>query len=309
MAEPLKIRCGIDSRDVGEALMGTASTIQAWLAIEQPGAWGPKALRESALDAEVAAAIDRAASPHAVRVLLMRRPRGSDAAATADGRRRVYLAHTGREGRWIEQLDVAVEDLAGLADLPFSDFGLALPPEVGAPGPPSVHLVCTHGRHDPCCADYGRPVVRALVESGVDEVWETSHIGGDRFAANVLALPEGIYYGRVEPERATDLVRGHRAGVIDLDHYRGISCWPPAVQAAEAFARSWLDEAGIDAVAVTSVVRRDGVLTVRVVREDGTGAEVDVTRHQDEARQLTCHAGRFSQPWRYEQAAIRPLPH
>ena len=308
MAEPLSVRCGAESRWVGEALVGTASTIQAWLAVEQPGAWGPKALRESALDPAVSAAIERAASPHGVRVLLIRRPRRSAAEAAADGRRRVYLAHTGREGRWIEQLDLPADDLAELADLPFSDFGLALPPGIGTVGPRSVHLVCTHGRHDPCCADYGRPVVRALVDAGVDEVWETSHIGGDRFAANILALPEGIYYGRVEPERAVALVTDHRAGLIDLDHYRGVSCWPPAVQAAEAFAREWLDERGVDAVSVTSVIRQDGVLRVRVVRDDGTGAEVDVTRHQAEARQLTCHAAGEAQPWRFERAAIRPLP-
>ena len=33
-------------------------------------------------------------------------------------------------------------------------------------------------------------------------MWQSSHIGGDRFAGNVVFLPEGLYYGRVEPAEA-----------------------------------------------------------------------------------------------------------
>ena len=32
-----------------------------------------------------------------------------------------------------------------------------------------------------------------------DETWEVSHIGGDRFAGNLLVLPHGLYYGRLDP--------------------------------------------------------------------------------------------------------------
>ena len=27
-----------------------------------------------------------------------------------------------------------------------------------------LHIVCTHGKHDPCCARYGRPLFEALAE-------------------------------------------------------------------------------------------------------------------------------------------------
>ena len=57
--------------------------------------------------------------------------------------------------------------------------------------------VCTHGRHDACCAERGRPVAAALAAAHPEQTWEVSHIGGDRFAANVLVLPDGLYYGRV----------------------------------------------------------------------------------------------------------------
>ena len=65
----------------------------------------------------------------------------------------------------------------------------------------SLILVCTNGRHDQCCANLGRPLVRALRDSPwADRVWECSHIGGDRFAANVVVLPDSLYFGRVEPD-------------------------------------------------------------------------------------------------------------
>ena len=113
----------------------------------------------------------------------------------------------------------------GAGGLPFDDPAALLdastcpplafpdPPGIGEPGPPALHLVCTNGRHDPCCADLGRPVVRALVAARAPDVWECSHIGGDRFAANLVCLPDGVYYGRVDPDGAPGLVADHRAGL------------------------------------------------------------------------------------------------
>jgi hypothetical protein len=49
-----------------------------------------------------------------------------------------------------------------------------------------IYLVCTHGRHDACCAVRGRPVAAALAAAYPERTWECSHIGGDRFAANVV---------------------------------------------------------------------------------------------------------------------------
>ena len=79
-------------------------------------------------------------------------------------------------------------------------------------------LVCTNGRHDPCCATFGRPLVRALRASRwADRVWECSHIGGDRFAGNLLLLPESLYFGRCDAERAERVLAEYDAGRLDLD--------------------------------------------------------------------------------------------
>src|SRR4029453_5830608 len=55
------------------------------------------------------------------------------------------------------------------------------------------------GRHGACCAERGRPVAAALAQAHPEETWEVSHIGGDRFAGNLLVLPNGLYYGRLDP--------------------------------------------------------------------------------------------------------------
>ncbi|PFK65638.1 sucrase ferredoxin, partial [Priestia megaterium] len=76
----------------------------------------------------------------------------------------------------------------------------------GMPGYPPVILVCAHGRHDPCCAVRGLPVGRALGERWPEQVWECSHIGGDRFAANVVVAPDGVYYGGLDAKSAVATV-------------------------------------------------------------------------------------------------------
>src|SRR4029079_18832655 len=98
-------------------------------------------------------------------------------------------------------------------------------------------LVCTNGKHDACCANEGRPVIRSLVAAVVPDVWETLRVGVDRFAANVVALPWGVYLGRVKPEEAPAVAEDLRAGLVDLDHYRGRSCHSSVVQAADLAVR------------------------------------------------------------------------
>ena len=104
----------------------------------------------------------------------------------------------------------------------------------GEPLDRPLFLVCTHGKHDPCCARYGRPLFDALAEQVEEEaVWQTTHIGGDRFAGNLLCLSRGVYYGRVERKDAGRVLDAHLEDTIELAHYRGRSCYSFAAQAVE----------------------------------------------------------------------------
>jgi len=299
--EPGRTPCAVASAGRGEPLLGTASRVRRWLLVEQPGPWGREALLESRMEERVARTLQSRSRRSGVRVVLVRRPRWADPGP----RRRAYLVHTSPHHRWIESLDLDGE--ADLLDVDLSVLSSRSAPGVGAPGPDSVRLVCTNGRHDPCCADEGRPVVRALAEEGVDEVWESSHVGGDRFAANVVFLPTGVYYGRVPPERAGALIRDHDDGVLDLDHYRGRCSLPPSAQAGEVFLRRELGERGRDALVVMeSTPRGEHAASVVLVR----GEErywVHVGREAGDPEHLTCTDSGLSRPWRYRLLGWGPL--
>ena len=115
-----------------------------------------------------------------------------------------------------------------------------------------IYLVCAHGGHDACCALRGRPLARSLPAPGPADVWECSHLGGDRFAANVVVLPHGFYYGQV-PGDGAELVAAHERGQVALPWLRGRAGVPPPGQAAQHHARGELGLLGLDDLPVTSV--------------------------------------------------------
>ena len=122
-----------------------------------------------------------------------------------------------------------------------------------------MFLVCTHGRHDACCARFGRPVAEALARLRPDDVWECSHLGGDRFAANVLALPAGDLYGHVAPTDADRLVAAVATGSIVVDLWRGRARLPQVAQAAvAALLADGVDPAAIDWAGVRCSDGEDG---------------------------------------------------
>jgi (2Fe-2S) ferredoxin len=164
----------------------------------------------------------------------------------------------------------------------------------GEPGPAAypLLLVCTHGRHDACCAIRGRPVADALSRRWPERTWECSHIGGDRFAANLLVVPDGTVYGGLDPESALRVVEGHLAGNVDPVHLRGFSAHPPVVQNALAavlrghgpgapddVTAGRVDQTGPDEWVVEVLGR--GTLPPRSI--------VTVTRSTQPPAQLTCH--------------------
>jgi hypothetical protein len=174
-------------------------------------------------------------------------------------------------------------------------------PGFGDPVGEPVYLVCTNGRHDRCCATYGRPLALALAERHGDQVWESSHVGGDRFAGNLVCLPSGHYFGRVGPAEADRVLGLHRKGIIDLDHYRGCCIDPPTVQAAEWFARRAGGLLGVDDLDLLGRERLEaGVEAVRFCLDGGgTGRVLLRAGRVDDPRLLTCHSARPESPLRF----------
>lgn len=293
-------RCAAASAARADPLPGTASTVRAFLLVENPGPWGVEALRDSRLPEPVRAGLGARAQEAGVRVLLVRRhhrraPREGFA---------VFAAYADPVSPWAEHglLDHP-EDLLGL-DL--GSLGAGRSPGLEPHAEPLL-CVCTHGRHDACCAELGRPVAAALAGAHRELSWECSHIGGDRFAGNLLVLPDGLYYGRLTPEQALAVVEAHRAGHLLLEHLRGRSGWPMAVQAAEIGLRRELGETRVGALRLLGVERTDGLAVARFrVRE--SAYDVDVRTVRGAAQHvLTCRAGRAGVAPEHEVLAVREV--
>ena len=289
MAEALP--CATLSRALTEPLYGTASVVLGWVLLEQPGPWGADAVTESRLDRDLARALDRAAAAAHLRLLLIRRPgRGASQPWAC------FVAHTSRQDRWLERR--RLDDPAELLELDMAAVVAGERPGFGEAVDEPVYLVCTNGRHDRCCATYGRPLALALAAGHGELIWESSHVGGDRFAGNLVCLPGGHYFGRVGPAEAARVVDRHLAGAIDLDHYRGCCVDPPVVQAAEWFARTATGLAGVDDLALDGRHRLAGGAQAVRFRGPG-GGELRVllrATRTAEPRLLTCHSARAEPP-------------
>jgi hypothetical protein len=297
--------CSQTSRVLEEPLVGTAPVARSWIVVEQRGPWGRKALTQSHLDPVLGAALDTAANAHGARVALVRRPgRHPDAGQVP---RRVWVASTRPGASWL--LGGRVEDVAELGLLAWSgieqgdrELVRASLPVLRPEAEPLV-LVCTNARRDVCCASFGRPLASALHDRFLERVWETTHLGGHRFAPTAAVLPHGVVYGRLDPDAAEDVVARARLGQFSADGYRGRSTFSRPGQAAEAAVRDVAEIDGLDDVDVTAIDSSGSDETVAgswrvvVTHRDGRRWHVDVTAQPlDPPRPESCGA-----------AAVRPL--
>ena len=84
-----------------------------------------------------------------------------------------------------------------------------------------MFLVCTHGKRSACCARFGAPLAQALAARQPGQVWESTHVSGHRFAANLVILPHGLYYGPVSLAAAVAAIDAYQRGSVWPDRYRG----------------------------------------------------------------------------------------
>jgi hypothetical protein len=253
-----ELRCAERSEHHGEQLAGTASRFRRFLLLERPVGWGHDALAESGLDPGLVAGLQERTAHLDIRIQLIRRRQGRYAAPGPT----CVLASTEPGASFLEHVRLPRPE--AVLELDLEGFAAGRPSGAGSVSDGPLWLVCTHGTKDPCCAARGLPVARALKAAG-EQVWQSSHLGGDRFAANVVCLPHGVALGRVPAARARAVAARLRAGVVPLDLLRGRVGWPGPVQAAEIALRRELGLDALDAVIVEDAESDDdGVWTVRL---------------------------------------------
>ncbi len=301
MTEASEFRCSAASIDRGEDLGGTASTIRAFLLVENDRSWGVEALRDSRMDAAALAGLRSNASGTGVRVLMARKC----GRRPVRSRLRVLAAYAHPERSWAEQVEL--DDPAALADLDLAALGQGRSLGLAA-HPDPIFAVCTHGRHDTCCAEQGRPVAQALTDVRADQTWECSHVGGDRYAANMVVLPYGLYYGRLDPESAVQVGTATDEGRLELAHLRGRSSYATSVQAAEIALRRELGEFGLTSLRLLGRTRSDQLTTTTwsVVGSDQQH-QVQVRSTLGDQQLLTCRAVQTNPIPHHEIVEIRRL--
>ncbi len=265
--------CAARSLAAAEPMLGTAiAGVRYWLVLEYPGPWGAKALAESGLPGSVKERLATLEQELGARVQFIKQTN-----PVAGSTIRLYVADAEPTRPALFRFD-----LANYTDLLEIDLAGLIQGTVAYQERRSTELlflVCTNGRRDRCCAKWGLPVWAAGHAVAPEACWQTTHIGGHRFAATLIALPHGLVYGRIQPGEMASLLAAHSSGACYRpDRLRGRTTYSPAVQAAEGFLRAALDELSLTGLALDSVSAADE-RTLVAFTQDGVRHTVEVVAH------------------------------
>ena len=236
--------CSELSRAAAERSFGTASIGDVWLLIEYREGWGMHAIEDSTLSREVKRHLNKFCKlvPRA-RVLFIKQERLRQDALSC------FVVRSRERAPSIVKFTLSAHD-----ELLKIDFAAVVAGDSLAGGERTdapLYLVCTHGKRDKCCAKFGFALYKSLRAGGEEgtereRIWQSSHVGGDRFAANLICFPHGLFYAHVTEDAGRRIVAEYEHGRrLVLAGYRGRTCYSYPVQAAEFFIRR---ETGINAI-------------------------------------------------------------
>lgn len=248
-----------------EDLPGTAKPMTLFLAVEHLSGWGHDIMDDDVLG-ELAAPLARVLKDNCASMQFIRKP---GRAGQYRDERKLYIARTDHGTCYTTRIS-GIEDLLSL-DIPALADGTwgtcTLPPRDVVRVDHPIMLVCTHGKRDRCCAIKGRPLAAGMQSCFFgDEVWETSHAKGHRFAPTMILLPWGYSYGRLSTAQAVDAVTVSAQGKMYLTGLRGRGCWDAPGQAAE--------------IAVAQALGAHTVPVGSLVVTETTADEHDAVAHQ-----------------------------
>ncbi|MGB9178113.1 MAG: sucrase ferredoxin [Pyrinomonadaceae bacterium] len=278
--------CSAVSLEAGEQSIGTASTGEVWLLLEYAQAWGTRAFQESNLSRPLKIHLNRMLKtiPRS-RLLLIKQDRQPQDQLT------LFIVRSLESDTSITKLKL--ENYEQLLSLTVEQIAAGNYGAGAETLSDSLYLVCTHGKRDKCCAKFGYALYKSLRAVAGTRVWQSSHVGGDRFAANLICFPHGLFYAHVTEESGQQLVNEYEEGRLSLDNYRGRACYPSPIQAAEFFVRSQSGLMGVGDLRFLDYHSiRERNWRVRFVAPlNGTVHEVYLTSRLSEFQNLlTCQA-------------------
>jgi hypothetical protein len=220
-------RCSLWVRSHGLSPAGTAGTPGGFLLVDWPLPW-PGDLGDIA----ELAVVRQLAAARGLRVQLT--------VPIADRPARVALYEPPAGDSGFAGYAGTERDAAGPGGAELAAAATALLAAEGEPGtrpvPDGEILICTHGRRDACCGQFGTTLVMELTGSGHVRggralaaeaaaagrpVRRTSHTGGHRFAPSMIVLPEGSVWGFADRDLVHGVAARTGSAVEAAAHYRG----------------------------------------------------------------------------------------
>ena len=190
----MRFACSVASIARGEPVEATVSQVRHWLLVEVTGPWGRDAITQSELGPVRSEVWRRAMKQRSIRIIAIRRDlhHRSD----GEGLRLVYVEapRPGDSPATAHRIVVpALHDVVGATASLAGGHGLSDAVEA------RQRPLCTgvHERTPRRLLRDVRPALgaRPARSPWAAQVWECSHIGGDRWAANLVLLPDSLYFG------------------------------------------------------------------------------------------------------------------
>jgi hypothetical protein len=209
-----------------ELMAGTAVSAPVWLLLEYRQPWRAKATSDNNLPVSVKTWLAEQLSAVNGRLQFIRQ-------TPQAGRQRCFIAVPDVQTPRLYRFDFARHDELFNLDLPAivensSQFAHYLTTE-------PLFLVCTNGKRDRCCAKFGTALYHAFSDEVGTAVWQTTHLGGHRFAPTLMSFPDGICYGRVTIGDIPQLLQAQEKGELYLPKLRGRAVYDAVTQAAEFY--------------------------------------------------------------------------
>jgi len=297
----------------GVGIHGSATVAPYWLCIEHPDPWTAREIKQGTLPESLIEAIrEWSGLVPGLRTQGVRRE-----IRTWDRPGEITLMLASSETITSENAPVlwqarfeTYDDIAGL-DVPRlveaarrGEKEAVVEPGFEQATEPAI-LTCTNGKRDACCALKGRAFHQAVSDVAPHAAWQTTHLGGHRFAPTAVVLPYGHQYGWLTPDDAAGLwvAATQEKKIHRLSRYRGCTAYPRPVQAAAVAARQHLDTDGpsLDVrgllIGKVQEVGKDR-WTVRLTL-NGTCVTVDVCRHHGDPAPVSC-SGKIKATVQYE---------
>lgn len=228
---PPNFLCTDASLAAGEAQVGTAVSAAVWLLLEYGAPWQPKAPTDNKFSPDVQAWLDE------------------QLATLPNGRLQfIKQDHTSLTPPFHFYVVVADETAPRLYHYTLNSYAALLNIDLAAivDNRPEAAFyqttqpliaVCTHGRRDRCCALFGLPLYRMLVAMLGDNVWQTTHAGGHRFAGTLFTFPDATSYGRLTPADIQPFLADWQQDSLYVNKLRGRTVYDSITQIADYYLR------------------------------------------------------------------------